>query len=308
MAITGWDIQVQCQNITKQARLNSWRYGDSKAMPPCGDNTISCDRMIARALWNLGYTDQPIGGITVVNMERYLTRWGFKKITNSGKLKAGDIVLFAYDGESTPTWRWHTFLVDRINANGTIDKYDCGSQDRLKKNQPFRNCGVDEWSNKHFYCAFRANEAGTDAEIAPGYYKIVSALGDNWVLDVADGSLKKWANIQLYKDNGTDAQKFLIKKNTDVLYVFDNKKSKMVFDIADGSTAKGANLQQYKWNDTAAQKFYIKKAVRDGYVTIVNSKSGLVLDVADGKAEKRRNIRQWKANDTAAQMWKFVKV
>lgn len=308
--LTPYDLQKQCNSICNEARTRSWTYSDSKSLPPCNDNKISCDRMIARALWNLGYTDQPIGGITVVNMESYLTRWGFKKITNAHALKAGDIVLMAKDGESKPTWRWHTYLVDKINSNGTINKYDCGSQERLRTVQPFKGCAIDEWSNKHFYCAFRTpiENKQNDAKIEPGYYKIVSALGDNWVMDVNHGSVEKRANIQLYPDNGTDAQIFHLKRNTEVLWCICNKKSGKVFDIADGSKEKGGNLQQYPWNDTSAQKFYIKTTAKKGYYEIVNAGSGLALDVADGKAEKRRNIRQWRRNGTNAQMWKFVKV
>ena len=42
-----------------------------------------------------------------------------------------------------------------------------------------------------------------------GRYMIQTALGDR-VLDIAGASKKNGANLQIYKDNGTDAQRFLI--------------------------------------------------------------------------------------------------
>lgn len=151
-----------------------YRYGDSHATPPCADGIISCDRLIARALYDLGYTDQPAGGITVLNMERYLTKWGFRKVTTEADIQAGDIVLMRQNGTTSPTAAWHAYLVSAVRRSGStllIDKYDCGSQERIRALQPFRNVPVNQWpGQKTFYCAFRVSGGRTRTHVtfAPG--------------------------------------------------------------------------------------------------------------------------------------------
>lgn len=142
--------------VCERARREHWVYGDSHSLPPCEDHVISCDRMIARALWNLSYTKQPVGGITVLNMEKYLLSWGFSKITDPNRLRAGDIVLMSQNGTSSPTANWHTFLISRFGSVNDIDKYDCGSQQRVNSVQPFKVVPLNQWPGiKSFYCGFR---------------------------------------------------------------------------------------------------------------------------------------------------------
>lgn len=161
--------------VYQMAHNEHFRYGDSKSLPPCADHLISCDRLIARALWNLGYTNQPKGGITVLNMERYLMSWkDFIKLTNQNDVKAGDIVVMKENGTSSPTAAWHVFLVTAVTKSGsviTVNKYDCGSQARIDAAQPFINVPINQWQGqKSFYCIFRVksgNGSGDGYEIAP---------------------------------------------------------------------------------------------------------------------------------------------
>lgn len=330
MAITGMDLRKACNAICSEARNSGWKYGDSKTLPPCADKTISCDRMIALALYRLGYTNQPKGGITVLNMEKYLTSWGFSKITDANKLTHGDIVLMKANGTSSPTAAWHTFLCDQFWGTSKIYKYDCGSQSRIQSAQPFTNVPLNEWSNKTFYCGFRVPSASTtstvssttsktssttkvtkpsgkDAGIESGIYTICSALNNNYVLDVANGSLADGANIQLYKSNDTLAQRFFISPTGSGLYLIGNVNSGKMLDVANGSTANGANIQQYLSNKSEAQRFWIQDA-GDGYVTIYSQKSGMALDVTNGQVKNCQNIQQYTPNNTKAQKWKLKRI
>ncbi len=141
--------------VYEMAHNLRWHYGDSHSLPPCiGDSTISCDRMIFLALWNLGYQNQPKGGATVINMEAYLLNWGFQKITDINALKAGDIVLFR-NASPIPNAGWHTFLLTAYNGPNDIWKYDMGSQERINSKQPFHTT-LNEWGGgRAFYAAFR---------------------------------------------------------------------------------------------------------------------------------------------------------
>jgi len=139
---------------------NNCHYGDSHGTPPCSDGFMSCDRMIALAAYNTGWRDQPAGGITVLNMEAYLLKWGWSKITKQADLQKGDIVLMKSTGTDRPTAAWHTFALTAYDpATKTCSKYDAGSEARLRASQPFTGVPLNEWgTTKSFYCGFRCPE------------------------------------------------------------------------------------------------------------------------------------------------------
>lgn len=207
MSDMAWNLRVECNKICNTARVNKWKYGDSKTLPPCNDNVISCDRLIARALYNLGYTDQPVGGITVLNMDKYLINWGFKKIISADQLTHGDIVLMGKAGESEFTANWHTFLLDQFWTVQDIYKYDCGDQWRIESEQPFAHIPLNQWGTaKYFYAGYRLPNEKRKR------YKIISAINPDYVLDVNGGKAMNGNNVQLYQDNGTIAQRFYIEE------------------------------------------------------------------------------------------------
>ena len=94
--------------------------------------------------------------------------------------------------------------------------------------------------------------------VGDGQYKILNAATQK-VLDVKSASDKNGANIQIYNDNGSDAQKWTLNLESDGSYTLqpacsDNK----VMDVTGGKiNTNGANIQLYKDNNTAAQKFKI---------------------------------------------------
>ena len=94
--------------------------------------------------------------------------------------------------------------------------------------------------------------------IGDGQYKILN-MATQKALDVTSASDKNGANIQIYKDNGSDAQKWTLNLESDGSYTLqpacsDNK----VMDVTDGKiNTNGANIQLYTENNTAAQKFKI---------------------------------------------------
>lgn len=310
------DLRVAVRDVYVTAHNGGYRYGDSHTLPPCNDRIISCDRLIARALWNLGYTDQPgkpgtTCGMTVTNMDGYLIAKGWRKVLKTMYLTHGDVALFA-PGTSTPPQStaknaaWHTFLIDQYYNKNKIWKYDTGSQERIRQSQPFVNVPLNEWpASRSFYAAYRCPLP--DAGIKTGDYIIHSSINDDYVIDVSDGSTEARANIQLYKKNGTAAQVFHIDSLGGGLYKITNKQSGMVFDVAGGSVEPDANVQQYKDNGTDAQRFFIQDTP-DGFVELINRKGGLVLDVDQGIAAKRQNIKMSGANDNPSEKWRLEKI
>lgn len=141
----------QAKIVGQMARDNKWKYGDSHSLPPCKDKWISCDRIVARTLYDLGYTSQPKGGITINNgMGTYLKNWGFTKVTSTSKIKPGAIVAVGRNGDIE-----HVFIVEKYNdKTGVCSKYDAGSDERIKKACYFKNVQLLEWSNRQFICAW----------------------------------------------------------------------------------------------------------------------------------------------------------
>lgn len=146
---------TQVDAVYKMAYNNGYSYGDSHSTPPSNDGVISCDRLIARALWNIGYTDQVDGGFgTDGDMEKYLESHNFIKITDINSLQRGDIVVVRRpDGTEG-----HTFVITAYDSStGICSKYDEGSDARVHSIQPFTNVQLLEWSDRIFISAYRLN-------------------------------------------------------------------------------------------------------------------------------------------------------
>lgn len=139
MSITVTKFLKAVKNVCDTARINGYKYGNSTAMPPTSDKIISCDRMIAKALWDLGFKDQTAGGITIGNMEKWLKNHGWEYSTKTSAIKKGSIVMVKGAGKSNFS---HTFVVVSYNAKTRVcTKYDCGSKTRIDTVQPFKNEG-----------------------------------------------------------------------------------------------------------------------------------------------------------------------
>lgn len=143
---------AEAKNVCDTARVEKWNYGDSHTLPPCADKTISCDRMPARALWNLGFTDQRPGGEVVTSLDSYLTKHGWIKVTNMKDIKPGAIVGVRYPNHN---YIDHVFVVESYDPKtGICSKYDTGSQERIRTVQPFKNVKLMEWPGRLFVAAW----------------------------------------------------------------------------------------------------------------------------------------------------------
>lgn len=153
------------KNVADTARKNGWHYDDSHSTPPCDDKKISCDRIIARALYNLGYIEQPKGGISINNMAEYLAGWGFVKAARA-KILPGAVVAVK---DNFDNLIGHVFVVSKYDPKTDLcDKYDAGSDWRLQTKQPFTDVPLVEWDGRDFLYAYNVPYAlkGTAAYAA----------------------------------------------------------------------------------------------------------------------------------------------
>ena len=131
-------------NVYSYAHNNHFRYGNSTSTVPCEDGIISCDRLVSRALYDLGLTDQIAGGYSTNPLSSYMVRKGFVTFTDLSTTQPGDVMIVS-DSAGTPV---HTFVVVTYDpGTGMCTKYDLGSQSRIDSVQPIRTA-LREWTDK----------------------------------------------------------------------------------------------------------------------------------------------------------------
>lgn len=139
-----------------------------------------------------------------------------------------------------------------------------------------------------------------EANVANGYYQILSAGNSNYVIDVYNASTANCANIILYQNNYQTNQGFLIKKQSNGYYSISALHSNRVFDVENGGRSNGSNVIQYEYHGGDNQLWKIVKT-NDGYYSFINKQSGLYLDVNGASFSNGTNIQVWEGNNTSAQ-------
>lgn len=142
--------------------------------------------------------------------------------------------------------------------------------------------------------------------LADGTYRICNALNSNYVLDISGGSVNNNANVQLYSQNGSNAQAFKVTHDSNGYVTFTNVNSGKVIDVSGGKVANNRNIQQYASNGSRAQKWIVQKS-GSGYTIISAMDSNYVLDLSGGRIENNRNIQLYQSNGNTAQQWTFEK-
>lgn len=140
------------QNVYEMVYNGDYEYGNSEVLPPCDDGKISGDRLVSRALWDMGYTNQKKGGED--NLSLYLPKQGFEVITDKTKLRAGDIVqvtLFEDFGDD----KTYTFVLVSYNSETEqCKKYDMSPLNWKRNPQPL-DAPLEESDLIKFRQAFR---------------------------------------------------------------------------------------------------------------------------------------------------------
>jgi len=175
-------------------------------------------------------------------------------------------------------------------------------------------CGYEKpWatSNIQFYDQWNKYRKIVDQKILNdghpvswGTYTIVSALNEDYAVDLDNFGKDDGTNIKLHRRNGTDAQKFRIINIKGDEYEIEPVCSGKRIDVRHSGKDAGTNIWQFSPNGTDAQRFYIKKS--GNYYTIQSKCNGLYMDVCCGEVKNDTNIWCWPGNNTNAQKFKFV--
>lgn len=131
-------------------------------------------------------------------------------------------------------------------------------------------------------------------------YTLHSVIDESYVIDIKNGSRSNGANVQLYKSNGTNAQKFRF-EYVDGYYQIINIGSGKAIDIEDGNIAPSTNVQQWLPSKTNDNQLFSVVVNGDGSYTFIGKSTGLALDVKNGKVQNASNVQGYVPNETKAQ-------
>lgn len=150
---------------------------------------------------------------------------------------------------------------------------------------------------------------GERYDLEDGVYIIHAASSENdgMVLDVDNASFNDSANVQIFENNQSVAQRFYFEQDGDGYYTITNLGSGKVLDVAGAGLVPTTNIQQYGSNNSAAQKWIIIKDDTLDCFYLVNKLTGLALDVSWGNYVNYNNVWGYTFNRTEGQRWTFTK-
>lgn len=185
-------------------------------------------------------------------------------LTDEGKL----VQLTANGSDSQ---RWHSALSGGKIAlqNAATGQYLCvsGSSSTLGMVDSLELPGV----------RFNAKSVGVLSE---GSYTIQLMSNRSQLFDVSGGSTTAGASVGFYGSNGTAAQIWDVRKNSDGTYEISSAKSCKPLDIENGNQSAGNGVQIWTRNGSGAQKWNLVYNRGEGYT--IRSSTGLVLGLSNG--------------------------
>ncbi|WET02448.1 RICIN domain-containing protein [Flavobacterium sp. YJ01] len=235
---------------------------------------------------------------------------GFYKLTHKGTNQCLDVVnnsnaqganVQQATDNNSDAQRWKIELMSdgycKLTHKGTTQVLD------VDNNSSQSGANVQQWS-----------DLGTDAQrwkmdlievpiVSGGVYRLTHK-GTNQSLDVKDASTQQGANVQQYTKNETDAQRWIITKESDGFYKLTHRGTTQVLDVDNNSSQPGANVQQWSDLGTDAQRWKIE-LMSDGYFKLTHKNTNQCLDVVNNLAEPGTNVHQYTDNGNDAQRWKL---
>lgn len=216
---------------------------------------------------------------------------------SGGKVTGTNVRTYMKNDTIAQTW----LLQNAGSGNYYITAYNSGN--KLTADSKF-NLRLGDREKLEEY-AFTLESVSSDS-VTEGWYEVACADATSFVLDISGGSYADKANCQIYRNNGTTAQKYYIEKTTDGYYRIMCARSGKVLDVNGGSTADQANIQQYASNATDAQKWMILEN-DDGSYSLFSKKSAKCLSVEGEAFENKTNVYQTFYTQNTGQRFTLVK-
>ena len=219
-----------------------------------------------------------------------------------GSTKAGtNVSLYQYNGSDAQLWRFYS------TGNGyytVMNKLGCYLDVAGGVAQNDRNVLVYTGNGTNAQKWKLTKTTSDYANISDSLFTFYSKIGDGFVLDVDGGKTADGTNIQIYKGNDSNAQKFGVQPTGDGWFKIYNSSSEKCLDVKNGSGKSGTNVQLFSYNGTDAQKWRFYPSGESNYYLIKN-KLGFYLDVDGGKKQNGVNVQIYKKNSSNAQKWQL---
>ncbi len=228
-------------------------------------------------------------------------------VDNNGKTSGTNVQQYTYNGTDAQKW--------------IIQKTSDGYYNIISKSSglflDISNASTKDGANIQIYTAngtksqkfnfiFKGETKGKKT-LEEGTYRIVTAKNQNVGLDVSSANKNDGGNVQLWKWDNVNQQKFNLVYNGDGNYTIIAVHSGKVLDIANAGNTNKTNVQQYTNNGTDAQKWVIKD-IGNGTYNIISKKDSMYLDFDDGKTENGTNVKIYEPDGKDAQKFKFIKI
>lgn len=225
----------------------------------------------------------------------------FESVCSSNRLAVSGVNVCTMASADVKAQQW----VARIDSNGIefVSAYDPSLSLDVKGGNFASNSNVQIQSSNGS-AAQRFRLRATSATVDNGTYFIRMASHPGAVLDVSSGSYADGANVQIWQNNDSGAQKWNFSRNGDGSYNIVNAASGKALDVKDAAVSSGTNIQQWSRNGSAAQRWYIDY-VPGGFKLSSALNGAFVVDVSGGNAANGSNVALFASNDSSAQRFTF---
>lgn len=146
-----------------------------------------------------------------------------------------------------------------------------------------------------------------DNSLEDGIYIIKSSINEDYVFDIYNNSNENGANLELWKRNEGDNQKFNVKNLGNGYYKITLIHSDKCIDVEGNSKQSGANVLQWIYNGQDNQQWIIKNVGNENY-NIISKSNGFYLDIPYSDVKPGANVQVWINNNGKNQQFKFEKI
>ena len=158
-----------------------------------------------------------------------------------------------------------------------------------------------------FTIKYQATQVKPEQTVPDGEYTIGNGGSGTAMLDISGASRHNGANAQLWKANGSGAQRFRITYDESAsAYEIVCTASGLALDVDCAAFSSGTNVQQYARNGSAAQRWLITRHGDGGYTIASAGDPRLVLDAKWGSTANGTNVQLYESNGSAAQGWRLT--
>lgn len=164
------------------------------------------------------------------------------------------------------------------------------------------------WTTEYSFTAkYQATHVKPKQTVPDGEYTIGNGESGTAALDISGASRSNGANAQLWKANGSGAQRFRISYDESAgAYEIVCAASGLALDVDCADFSSGTNVQQYARNGSAAQRWLITRRDDGGYTIASAGDPRLVLDAKWGSTANGTNVQLYEPNGSTAQGWRLT--